>query len=56
MKQQADQHHSERNFEVGHYFFLRLQPCKKISMKQQKKNNKLSPRYYGPYQIMQKYW
>ena len=23
-------------------------------MKQQKKNNKLSPRYYGPYQIMQK--
>ena len=23
-------------------------------MKQQKKNNKLSPRYYGPYQFMQK--
>ena len=54
MKQQADQHRSERSFEVGDWVFLRLQPYKQISMKQQKKNNKLSPRYYGPYQIMQK--
>ena len=54
MKQQADQHRSERNFEVGDWVFLRLQPYKQISIKQQKKNNKLSPRYYGPYQIMQK--
>ena len=34
MKQQADQHHSERNFEVGDWVFLRLQPYKQISMKQ----------------------
>ena len=54
MKQQEDQHHSERNFEVWDWVFLRLQPYKKISMKQQKMNNKLSPRYYGAYQIMQK--
>ena len=54
MKQKADQHRSERNFEVGDWVFLRLQPYKKISIKQQKKNNKLSPRYYGPYQIMKK--
>ena len=53
MKQQVDQRRSERNFEVGDWIFLRLQPYKKISIKQQKKNNKLSPRYYGPYQIMQ---
>jgi len=37
MKQQADQHHCERNFEVGDWF-LRLQPYKQISMKQHKKD------------------
>ena len=37
MKQQVDQHHSERNFEVGDWVFLRLQPYKQISMKQQKR-------------------
>ena len=29
MKQQADQHHSERIFDVGDWVFLRLQPYKK---------------------------
>lgn len=28
MKQQADQHHSERHFEEGDQVFLRLQPYK----------------------------
>jgi hypothetical protein len=28
MKQQADQHHSEREFEVGDWVFMRLQPYK----------------------------
>jgi hypothetical protein len=28
MKQQANQHHSEREFEVGDWVFLRLQPYK----------------------------
>ena len=28
MKQQADQHHSKRSFEVGDWVFLRLQPYK----------------------------
>ena len=37
MKQQVDQHRSERNFEVGDWVFLRLQPYKQISMKQQKR-------------------
>jgi hypothetical protein len=30
MKQQADQHHSERIFEVGDWVFLRLQPYKQF--------------------------
>jgi hypothetical protein len=53
MKQQADQHRSERSFEVGDCVFLRLQPYKQMSLKQAKKDNKLSPKYYGPYKVLQ---
>ena len=44
MKQQADQHHSERIFDVGDWVFLHLQPYKQISLKQAKKDNKLLPK------------
>eukprot|EP00253_Pinus_taeda_P018529 PITA_18529 len=54
MKQQADQHRSERSFDVGDWVFLPLQPCKQMSLKQAKKDNKLSPKYYGPYKVLQK--
>ena len=53
MKQQADQHHSERSFDVGEWVFLQLQPYKQMSLKQAKKDNKLSPKYYGPYKVLQ---
>ena len=54
MKQLAYQHHGERKFEVGNWVFLRLQPYKQMSLKQQKKNNKLAPKYYGPYKVLQR--
>ena len=48
MKQQVDQHRSEIIFDVGDWVFLRLQPYKQMSLNQAKKDNKLSPKYYGP--------
>jgi len=33
MKQQADQHRSERSFDVGDWVFLRLQAYKQMSLK-----------------------
>ena len=34
--------------------FLRLQPYKQMSLKQARKDNKLSPKYDGPYKVLQK--
>ena len=47
MKQQADKHRSEKEFEVGDWVFLRLQPFRQKSMC--KKLGKLSPKFYRPY-------
>ena len=52
MKQQAYQHRNERSFDVGDLEFLRLQPYKQMSLKQATKDNKLSPKYYGPYKVL----
>ena len=53
MKLQADQHRSEKSFQVGDWVFLRLQPYKQMSLKQAKKDNKLSQMYYGSYKVLQ---
>ena len=53
MKQQADQHHRERIFDVGYWVFLQLQPCKQMSLKQANTDTKLSLKYYGPYKVLQ---
>jgi hypothetical protein len=54
LKQQAYQHCNECEFEVGDWVYLRLQPYKQMSLKQQKKYNKLSPKYYDPYKVLQR--
>ena len=54
MKQQTYQNRNERSFDVGDQVFLQLQPYKQMSLKQAKKDNKLSPKYQGPYKVLQK--
>ena len=54
MKQQEYQHRSERIFDVGDWVFLQLQPYKQMSLNQANKDNKLLPKYYGPYKLLQK--
>ena len=43
MKKHADQHRSERIFDVGDWLFLRLQTYKQMSLKQANNDDKLSP-------------
>ncbi len=53
MKQQEDQHHNERSFEVGGWVLLCLQAYKQMSLKQANKDNKLSPNYYVSNKVLQ---
>ena len=53
MKLQADKHRQERSFEVGDLVFLRLQPFKQHSL-HWSKMRKLAPKFFGPFQILQK--
>ena len=50
MKQQADSERTDREFEVGDWVFVHLQPYKQNSLKNSK-NHKLAPKFYGPYQV-----
>ena len=52
MKSQADKHRLERTFQVREWVFLRLQPFRQKSMN--KKHGKLAPKFYGPFQIVEK--
>lgn len=53
MKFYADKGRSDRTFEVGDWAYLRLQPYRQTTLALQR-NMKLAPRFYGPYQILQK--
>uniref|UniRef100_A0A2N9IYS4 Integrase catalytic domain-containing protein n=1 Tax=Fagus sylvatica TaxID=28930 RepID=A0A2N9IYS4_FAGSY len=52
MKLQTDKHRQEREFQVRDWVYLRLQPFKQRSMHQ--KMGKLAPKFYGPYQVIQR--
>ena len=53
MKLQADKHRSDRVFDVGDWVYLRLQPFKQQSLAH-KASHKLSLRFYGPFQVLQR--
>jgi hypothetical protein len=53
MKCQADQHRRDISFNVGDYVYLKLQPYRQTSVAL-RLSQKLSPRFFGPYQIISK--
>lgn len=53
MKLYADRKCKERSFEVGEWVYLRLQPYRHSSVAL-RRNLKLSPRFFSPFQITQR--
>lgn len=53
MKQMADMRRSERSFVVGDWVFLKLQLYMQRSMVQ-RTSQKISPKYFGPYKVIEK--
>ncbi|GJV75382.1 retrotransposon-related protein [Tanacetum coccineum] len=53
MKVQADKHRSEREFSVGDWVYLKLQPYRQLTIKKGKQH-KLSAKFYGPFLVIGK--
>ncbi|GJU08104.1 retrotransposable element Tf2 [Tanacetum coccineum] len=53
MKKYADLKRSEREFDVGMWVYLKLQPYRQVTIRKSVQN-KLSAKYYGPFLIVAK--
>ncbi|KAJ3684341.1 hypothetical protein LUZ61_013505 [Rhynchospora tenuis] len=53
MKKYADLKRTERTFAVGDWVYLKIHPYRQTSLSGTD-HNKLSPRYFGPYEIIEK--
>lgn len=51
MAQQTNKHLSERTFDIGDFVVPKLQPYRKVTARQQA-YHKLTPRFYGPFKIL----
>lgn len=51
MAQQADKHRSDRNFSIGDFVYLKLQPYRQFSVRNQS-FHKLLPKFYGPFKVL----
>lgn len=51
MKQYADLRRSDREFKIRDYVFLKLQPYRQHSLRNQA-HHKLNPKYFGPYKVL----
>ncbi|KAL4388984.1 hypothetical protein GQ457_09G026490 [Hibiscus cannabinus] len=52
-KNQADKHWRDVELAVGSWAFVKLQPYRQVSLRL-RRQQKLSPRFFGPYQILQR--
>lgn len=53
MASQANKHRSDKQFKVGDWVYLKIQPYRQLSMSGSH-FSKLSAKFYGPYQILQR--
>jgi len=51
MKHAVDSHHSERQFQVDDWVFLKLQPYVQTSVAD-RSSQKLAFKYFGPYKVL----
>ena len=53
MKQVYDKKHTDKELTVGEWVYLRLQSYRKNSV-EHRHNHKFSPRYFGPYCVLER--